>query len=81
MLHYYFFFSFALHCQLFCDVAGSVQKFVSSTQRSGSYVFSDTRLNELCNIFNVPSQPAVLGMQCVIKTKSEGRKKCVHTGN
>ena len=39
------------------------------------------QFNEICNIFNLSSQHAVLGMQCVRKTKSEGREKCIHTGN
>lgn len=39
------------------------------------------QINENCNIFNLSSQYAVLGMQRVRKTKSEGRKKCIHTGN
>lgn len=39
------------------------------------------QINEICNIFNLSSQHAVLGMQCVRKTKSEGCEKCSHTGN
>lgn len=37
--------------------------------------------NEICSIFNLPPQPAVLGMQHVRKTESGGCKKCIHTGN
>lgn len=39
------------------------------------------QINDICNIFNLSSQHAVLRMQCVGKTKSEGCKKCSHTGN
>lgn len=39
------------------------------------------QINENCNVFNLSSQHAVLGMQRVRKTKSEGCEKCIHTGN
>lgn len=39
------------------------------------------QISEICNIFHLSSQHAVLGMRCVRKTKSEGHGKCIHTGN